>query len=82
MQMEQNENTAYAKYPSLRLHEQLGGEDAGFLPDIFRRQALNHSPMVTTDTNAPVQNLQVAGNANLSVMWWCVMVDAERVQGG
>ncbi|KAL8993145.1 MAG: hypothetical protein Q9169_006566, partial [Polycauliona sp. 2 TL-2023] len=47
---------------------------------IFGRQAFNYNPVMKPDPDAPVQNVQFAGNANLSIMWWCGMVDAETVQ--
>jgi len=80
MQVEQNEHTARAQYPSLRLRDQLGDEDGDFLHEVLRRQAVNYNPVVTPDPNATLQNLQFAGHANLSFMWWCGMVDAETVQ--
>jgi len=80
MQVEQNEQTARAQYPSLRLRDQLGDEDGDFLHEVLRRQAVNYNPVMTPDPNAPLQNLQFAGHANLSFMWWCGMVDAETVQ--
>ncbi|KAI4145700.1 MAG: hypothetical protein L6R39_003719 [Caloplaca ligustica] len=80
MHSEQNEQTARAQYPSLKLNDSLDAEDAAFLVEILRRQAFNYNPVVTPDPNAPLQNLQFAGNANLSFIWWCGMVDAETVQ--
>ncbi|KAI4129538.1 MAG: hypothetical protein LQ338_002174 [Usnochroma carphineum] len=80
MQREQNEHTARAQHPSLRLREQLADEDGAFLIEVLRRQAINYNPVMKPDPNATLQNLQFAGNANLSFMWWCGMVDAETVQ--
>ncbi|KAL6714779.1 hypothetical protein ACLMJK_007039 [Lecanora helva] len=80
MNQEQNEQTARAQYPGLRLQEELSSEDAGFLSEIIQRQAVNYNPVITPDPNAPLQNLGFVGNANLSFMWWCGMVDAETVQ--
>ena len=76
----QKEDTARAQFPSLRLQEQLEKADSEFLPEVLRRQAINYNPVVTPDPKAPLQNLQFAGNANLSFMWWCGMVDAETLQ--
>lgn len=80
LHLSQKEDTARAQYPSLRLPSQLEKADADFLPEVFRRQAVNYNPVIASDPNAPLQNLQFAGNANLSFMWWCGMVDAETVQ--
>ena len=80
MQVEQNEATARAQFPSLLLRNKLGDEDNDFLIEVFRRQAVNYNPVVTPDPNAPLINIQFGGHANLSFMWWCGMVDAETVQ--
>ncbi|KAL8823140.1 MAG: hypothetical protein Q9191_006136 [Dirinaria sp. TL-2023a] len=80
MHADQKEDTARAQFPMLGLRDQLGEEDGAFLAEVLRRQAVNYNPVVTQDPNATLQNLQFAGNANLSFMWWCGMVDAETVQ--
>ena len=80
MKIDQNEQTARAQWPHLQVREHLGDEDTDFLNEAFRRQAVNYNPVVTPDPDAPLQNLQFAGTANLSFMWWCGMVDAETVQ--
>lgn len=68
------------QHQSLGLRDQLGDEDGDFLLEVLRRQAFNYNPVVTPDPNATLQNLQFSGNANLSFIWWCGMVDAETVQ--
>ena len=80
MHAQQNEHTTHAQYPSLALRDQLDTEDGDFMLEVVRRQAVNYNPVMTPDPNATLQNLQFAGNANLSFMWWCGMVDAETVQ--
>ena len=80
LQVDQNDQTARAQFPMLELHNRLNSEDSDFLHEVFRRQAVNYNPVVTPDPNAPIQNVQFAGTANLSFMWWCGMVDAETVQ--
>lgn len=80
MLREQTSHAAHAPFPSLRLGEQLDVDDQLFLREVFRRQAINYNPVVTPDPNAPLQNVQFTGNANLSFIWWCGMVDAETVQ--
>ncbi|KAL8767601.1 MAG: hypothetical protein Q9209_005931 [Squamulea sp. 1 TL-2023] len=80
MLIEQNMQTARAQYPSLRLHEQLEAKDMELVGEIFQRQAINYNPVVTPDPEAPLQHLQWAGNANLSFIWWCGMIDAETMQ--
>ncbi|KAL8703643.1 MAG: hypothetical protein Q9201_003181 [Fulgogasparrea decipioides] len=80
MHLEQNEHTAHAQCPLLALRDRLGMDDGDFLNQVLRRQAVNYNPVVAPDPNATLQNLQFAGNANLSFMWWCGMVDKETVQ--
>ncbi|KAL8733533.1 MAG: hypothetical protein Q9181_003549 [Wetmoreana brouardii] len=80
MHLEQNEHTARAQCPLLTLRDRLGTDDGDFLNEVLRRQAINYNPVVAPDPNATLQNLQFAGNANLSFMWWCGMVDKETVQ--
>ncbi|KAL8778974.1 MAG: hypothetical protein Q9213_007159 [Squamulea squamosa] len=80
MLVEQNMQTARAQYPGLRLHEQLEPKDMELVGEIFQRQAINYNPVVAPDPKAPLQNSQWAGNANLSFIWWCGMVDAETMQ--
>lgn len=65
---------------ALELLNQLDDEDSAFLTEVFRRQAFNYNPVVMPDPNATLQNIGFLGNANLSFMWWCGMVDAETVQ--
>ncbi|KAL8708125.1 MAG: hypothetical protein Q9220_006979 [cf. Caloplaca sp. 1 TL-2023] len=80
MHSDQNEQTIHAQCPILRFGDVLDPEDAQFLSSLFGRQAVNYNPVVTPDPNALLQNIQFAGHANLSIMWWCGMVDAETVQ--
>ncbi|KAL9593718.1 MAG: hypothetical protein Q9219_007421 [cf. Caloplaca sp. 3 TL-2023] len=80
LESEQTETTARAQVPWLLLEEQIDVEDAKVLAEVLQRQAINYNPVVTPDPNAPLQNVQFAGNANLSIMWWCGMVDVETVQ--
>ncbi|KAL8833927.1 MAG: hypothetical protein Q9176_007749 [Flavoplaca citrina] len=81
MHADQLAQTARAQYPVGRVAESLPPEDAFCLQqEIFGRQAFNYNPVVTPDPNAPLQNIQFAGHANTSIMWWCGMVDAETLQ--
>ncbi|CAF9923186.1 MAG: hypothetical protein HETSPECPRED_005266 [Heterodermia speciosa] len=77
---QQNELTAHAQYPSLRMLELVDPADREFMTQASRRQAINYNPVVKQDEDAKVQNMQFAGSANLSIIWWCGMVDAETVQ--
>ncbi|KAI4224909.1 MAG: hypothetical protein L6R36_004309 [Xanthoria steineri] len=73
--------SARAHYPAASLAERLAPEDALFLTQkIYGRQAFNYNPIVKPDPHALVRNIQFAGHANTSIMWWCGMVDAETVQ--
>ncbi|KAL8950888.1 MAG: hypothetical protein Q9222_003105 [Ikaeria aurantiellina] len=80
MHSDQNVQTLYAQCPIAGLRDQLPPEDALTLSSLFGRQAVNYNPVVTPDPDALLQNIQFAGHANLSIMWWCGMVDAETVQ--
>ncbi|KAL8832260.1 MAG: hypothetical protein Q9170_004948 [Blastenia crenularia] len=81
MHADQITQTARAQCPIIRLREQLEDpEDGAFLTELFSRQAVNYNPVVTPDPNATLRNIQFAGHANLSFMWWCGMVDQETVQ--
>ena len=80
LHVQQNELTAHAQYPSLRMLEVVDPADREFMTQASRRQAINYNPVMKQDEDAKVQNLQFAGSANLSFLWWCGMVDAETVQ--
>ncbi|KAL8915756.1 MAG: hypothetical protein Q9172_006690 [Xanthocarpia lactea] len=81
MHADQLAQTTRAQYPVGRLGESLPPVDAECLTQqIFGRQAFNYNPVITPDPHAPLQNIQFAGHANTSIMWWCGMVDAETVQ--
>ncbi|KAL8691266.1 MAG: hypothetical protein Q9218_003468 [Villophora microphyllina] len=80
MHADQLGQTARAQCPVIALIERLAPEDAQFMTELFGRQAFNYNPVVTPDPDAPIRNVQFAGHANLSIMWWCGMVDAETVQ--
>ncbi|KAL8863953.1 MAG: hypothetical protein Q9198_010207 [Flavoplaca austrocitrina] len=81
MNADQLAQTNRAQYPVGRVAESLPPDDAACLQqEVFGRQAFNYNPVVTPDPNAPLQNIQFAGHANTSIMWWCGMVDAETVQ--
>ncbi|KAL8879682.1 MAG: hypothetical protein Q9198_002753 [Flavoplaca austrocitrina] len=81
MHADQLAQTARAQYPVGRVAESLPPDDALCLQqEVFGRQAFNYNPVITPDPKAPLQNIQFAGPANTSIMWWCGMVDAETVQ--
>ncbi|KAL8846667.1 MAG: hypothetical protein Q9221_008253 [Calogaya cf. arnoldii] len=80
MHADQLAQTAHAQCPVLLLRERLAPEDALVFSQVFQRQAFNYNPVVTPDPDAALQNIQFAGTANVSIMWWCGMVDAETVQ--
>ncbi|KAL9005316.1 MAG: hypothetical protein Q9188_001907 [Gyalolechia gomerana] len=81
MHADQLAQTASAQCPIGGLRGLLPPEDALFLSQsIFGRQAFNYNPVVAPDPDAPLRNIQFAGNANVSIMWWCGMVDRETVQ--
>ena len=77
---QQNELTAQAQYPSLRMLEVMDPADREFITQAAQRQAINYNPVLKQDEGAKVRNLQFAGNSNLSFIWWCGMVDTETVQ--
>ncbi|KAL8919493.1 MAG: hypothetical protein Q9208_006778 [Pyrenodesmia sp. 3 TL-2023] len=80
MHASQQAQTAHAQCPALLLLERLAPEDALTFSHVFTRQAFNYNPVVTPDPDAALSNIQFAGTANVSVIWWCGMVDAETVQ--
>ena len=77
---QQNEITAHAQYPAARVLEVIDPADREFIAQVARRQAIDYNPVMKQDENAKVQNMQWAGSANLSFLWWCGMMDAETVQ--
>ncbi|KAL8650678.1 MAG: hypothetical protein Q9210_003690, partial [Variospora velana] len=81
MHADQLAQTAHTQCPIIALGERLPPEDARFLAEhAFGRQAFNYNPVVTPDPDAPLKNVQFAGHANLSIVWWCGMVDAGTAQ--
>ncbi|KAL8754550.1 MAG: hypothetical protein Q9184_005075, partial [Pyrenodesmia sp. 2 TL-2023] len=80
MHASQQTQTAHAQCPALLLLERLAPEDALTFSQVFARQAFNYNPVVTPDPDAALSNIQFAGTANVSIIWWCGMVDAETVQ--
>ncbi|KAL8941853.1 MAG: hypothetical protein Q9216_001997 [Gyalolechia sp. 2 TL-2023] len=81
MHADQLAQTTGAQCPIIGLRGLLPPEDALFLSQsIFGRQSFNYNPIVAPDPDAPLQNIQFVGNANVSIMWWCGMVDRETVQ--
>ncbi|KAI4113619.1 MAG: hypothetical protein LQ345_005438 [Seirophora villosa] len=81
MHARQRAQTVHAHYPAAALRERLPAEDAAFLAQhAAGRQTFNYNPVVAADPEAPLRNIQFAGHANVSIIWWCGMVDAGTVQ--
>lgn len=81
MHADQLAQTAGAQCPIAGLRDLLSPEDALFLANsVFGRQAFNYNPIVEPDMDAPLRNTGFVGNVDLSIMWWCGMVDRETVQ--
>ncbi|KAL8681144.1 MAG: hypothetical protein Q9186_002737 [Xanthomendoza sp. 1 TL-2023] len=78
---DQLSQSAHVRCPVFALRDRLPTEDAAFLAnDVEGRQSFNYNPVITPDPNMPLKNIQFAGNANISIIWWCGMVNAETVK--
>ncbi|KAL8687417.1 MAG: hypothetical protein Q9224_005159, partial [Gallowayella concinna] len=78
---DQLSQSAHVQCPVFALRGRLPPEDAAFLAnDVEGRQSFNYNPVITPDPGMPLKNIQFAGNANISIIWWCGMVDAETVK--
>ena len=80
LQSDQDGLTEHAQVPIWALREQLGGEDGDVLVEILQRQFFQYAPLLQSEEGSPLQMVEWQGHADIGIVWFCGMVDAETFE--